>query len=62
MVCQRYLWASVLKRREKDDLENKKGIFVRFDAFMQQPAAPKKHEKASGAGGSIIEIAVESDR
>jgi len=27
-----------------------------FDAFMQQPAAPKKHEKASGAGGSIIDI------
>jgi hypothetical protein len=27
-----------------------------FDAFMQQPAAPQKHEKASGAGGSIIDI------
>jgi len=27
-----------------------------FDAFMQQPAAPKKHAKASGAGGSIIDI------
>merc|ERR1719235_3167394 len=27
-----------------------------FDAFMQQPAAPKKHSKASGAGGSIIDI------
>merc|ERR1719486_155488 len=27
-----------------------------FDAFMQQPAAPKKHDKASGAGGSIIDI------
>merc|ERR1719263_1245187 len=27
-----------------------------FDAFMQQPAAPKKHTKASGAGGSIIDI------
>merc|ERR1719197_1630211 len=27
-----------------------------FDAFMQQPAPPQKHEKASGAGGSIIDI------
>merc|ERR1719446_288280 len=27
-----------------------------FGSFMQQPAAPKKHEKASGAGGSIIGI------
>merc|ERR1712100_841967 len=27
-----------------------------FDAFMQQPAAPEKHSKASGAGGSIIDI------
>merc|ERR1711865_949294 len=27
-----------------------------FDAFMQQPAAPKKHAAASGAGGSIIDI------
>merc|ERR1719240_554313 len=27
-----------------------------MDAFMQQPAAPKKHSKASGAGGSIIDI------
>merc|ERR1740138_1648045 len=34
-----------------------------FDAFMQQPAPPKKHSKASGAGGSIIDILeiVESD-
>jgi len=34
-----------------------------FDAFMQQPAAPEKHSKASGAGGSIIDIleVVESD-
>jgi len=34
-----------------------------FDAFMQQPAQPKKHSKASGAGGSIIDIleVVESD-
>jgi chromosome segregation ATPase len=27
-----------------------------FDAFMQQPAAPQKHSKASGAGGSILDI------
>jgi hypothetical protein len=27
-----------------------------FDAFMQQPAAPKKHSAAGGAGGSIIDI------
>merc|ERR1740130_324772 len=27
-----------------------------FNAFMQQPAAPKKHSGASGAGGSIIDI------
>merc|ERR1719310_2217989 len=34
-----------------------------FDAFMQQPAKPKTHSKASGAGGSIIDIleVVESD-
>jgi hypothetical protein len=34
-----------------------------FDAFMQQPAKPEKHAKASGAGGSIIDIleVVESD-
>merc|ERR1719453_24630 len=25
-------------------------------AFMQQPAAPEKHQKSSGAGGSIISI------
>jgi len=28
----------------------------KFDAFMQQPAPPKKHSPASGAGGSIIDI------
>merc|ERR1711920_619046 len=27
-----------------------------FNAFMQQPAKPEKHSKASGAGGSIIDI------
>merc|ERR1719446_1223809 len=27
-----------------------------FDSFMQQPAKPKKHSSASGAGGSIIDI------
>jgi len=34
-----------------------------FNAFMQQPAAPKIHSAASGAGGSIIDIleVVESD-
>merc|ERR1719331_2773836 len=36
---------------------------AKFDAFMQQPAAPQAHSKASGAGGSIIDIleVVESD-
>merc|ERR1719201_2951417 len=34
-----------------------------FDAFMQQPAKPKKHSASGGAGGSIIDIleVVESD-
>jgi len=34
-----------------------------FNAFMQQPAMPKKHSAAGGAGGSIIDIleVVESD-
>merc|ERR1719155_265391 len=34
-----------------------------FEAFMQQPAKPKLHKKAEGAGGSIIDIleVVESD-
>jgi len=27
-----------------------------FDAFMQQPAPPKKHAASGGAGGSIIDI------
>jgi len=36
---------------------------AKFDALMQQPAAPQQHSKASGAGGSIIDIleVVESD-
>jgi len=28
----------------------------KFAAFMQQPAAPEKHEKSSGAGGGIISM------
>jgi len=28
----------------------------KFDAFMQQPAVPEKHEKAGGAGGGIIDM------
>merc|ERR1719163_151986 len=28
----------------------------KFNAFMQQPAAPQQHSKSSGAGGSIINI------
>jgi chromosome segregation ATPase len=44
----------------KDYYGNKAGD---FEAFMQQPAKPKLHSKASGAGGSIIDIleVVESD-
>merc|ERR1712232_1031671 len=44
----------------KDYYGNKAGD---FDAFMQQPAMPELHSKASGAGGSIIDIleVVESD-
>merc|ERR1719359_1173407 len=36
---------------------------AKFEAFMQQPAAPQKHSKAAGAGGSIIDIleVVEAD-
>merc|ERR1719262_455771 len=29
---------------------------AKFDALMQQPAMPEQHVKASGAGGSIIDI------
>merc|ERR1719359_1357767 len=29
---------------------------AKFSNFMQQPAAPQQHGKASGAGGSIINI------
>merc|ERR1719392_286126 len=28
----------------------------KFSSFMEQPAAPQQHSKASGAGGSIINI------
>merc|ERR1712054_673414 len=28
----------------------------KFSSFMEQPAAPQQHSKASGAGGSIIDI------
>jgi len=31
-------------------------VQTNFDSLMQQPAAPQKHSKASGAGGSIIDI------
>jgi len=31
-------------------------VQTKFDAFMQQPAAPQQHSKAAGAGGSIIDI------
>merc|ERR1719440_764823 len=36
---------------------------AKFDAFMQQPAAPEKHSASGGAGGSIIDIleVVEAD-
>merc|ERR1719428_1132033 len=30
--------------------------YYQSEAFLQQPAAPEKHEKSSGAGGSIISI------
>jgi len=28
----------------------------KFGAYLQQPAAPEKHDKSSGAGGSIIDV------
>jgi chromosome segregation ATPase len=36
---------------------------AKFEALMQQPAAPQQHSKAAGAGGSIIDIleVVEAD-
>merc|ERR1719428_577361 len=36
----------------------KEGLFLQDTdmAFMKQPSAPQKHEKSSGAGGSIISI------
>merc|ERR1719473_767955 len=36
----------------------KEGLFLQDTdmAFMKQPAAPQKHEKSSGAGGSIISM------
>jgi hypothetical protein len=36
---------------------------AKFEALMQQPAAPQQHSKAGGAGGSIIDIleVVEAD-
>jgi len=37
-------------------LEVLRNYYQADDAFLQQPAAPEKHEKSSGAGGSIINI------
>jgi hypothetical protein len=43
----------------KDDYQGSAALVqssTNFDAFMQQPAAPKKHSASGGAGGSIIDI------
>merc|ERR1719194_217689 len=44
----------------KDYYQGSGAAFVQngasFDAFMKQPAPPKKHSASSGAGGSIIDI------
>jgi len=39
---------AALVQADSDDSDSK------FDDFMQQPAAPEKHKKSSGAGDSII--------
>jgi len=40
----------------KDYYGGAAAAMVQTDDFMQQPAKPEMHEKASGAGGSIIDI------
>merc|ERR1719160_1291596 len=36
--------------------QSEEGAFLQDGSFMMQPAAPEKHEKSGGAGGSIINI------